>query len=98
MSARPYCSECAPVYDLGGVLQSTQSVKSADGYSFDVTGLIKDKYSKGDSSVSLQVRGVEGLWESMGQSGCSVENNWEKLDVSFDSVSGNGPYLEIVYR
>jgi hypothetical protein len=96
--ARPYCSECAPVYDLGGVLQSSQSVKSADRYSFDVSALIKDKYSKGDSSVSLQVRGVEGLWESMGQSGCSVENNWEKLDVSFDSASGNAPYLEIIYK
>ena len=95
---RPYCSECAPVYDLGGVLQSSSQVSTPNRYSFDVTGLIKDKYSKGDSSVSLQVRGVEGLWESMGQSGCSVDNNWEKLDVSFDSVTGNGPYLEIVYK
>ena len=96
--ARPYCSECAPVYDLGGVLQSGQLVSSADRYSFDVTELIKDKYVKGDSSVSLQVRGVEGLWESGGQSMCSVPDNWENLDVSFDSVSGNGPYLEIVYH
>ena len=96
--ARPYCSECAPVYDLGGVLQSTQSVKSADRYSFDVSALVKDKYSAGDSSVSLQVRGVEGLWESGGQSMCSVPDNWENLDVSFDSLSGNGPYLEIVYK
>jgi hypothetical protein len=96
--ARPYCSECAQLYDLGGVLQFAQPVNSADRYSFDVSALIRDKYSRGDSSVSLQVRGFEGLWEALGQSGCSVENNWEKQDVSFDSASGNAPYLEIVYK
>jgi hypothetical protein len=95
---KPYCGECAPMHNLGGSLQSTTDVVSPGPVGLDVSSLVKEAYSRGDRYVSVQVRGAEGVWEKDGDSSCSLLDGWEKLDVSFDSVSGNGPYLEIVTK
>ena len=94
---KPYCGECKPLYDIDGTIASSAEISSAGQYSFDVTNSVKEKLA-GDSMVSLQVRGVEGLWESQGPSSCTVENEWDKRDVSFDAGGRDGPYLEIAYK
>ncbi len=94
---KPYCGECKPLYDLDGTVASSVEISSAGQYSFDVTNSMKDKLA-GGGIVSLQVRGAEGLWESLGQSSCTVENDWDKRDVSFDAGGRDGPYLEVVYK
>ncbi len=94
---KPYCGECKPLYELDGTVASSAEVSSAGQYSFDVTNQVEDKLI-GDGTVSLQIRGAEGLWESLGQSSCTVENDWDKKDISFDAGGRDGPYLEVVYR
>ncbi len=94
---QPYCGECKPLYDIDGTVASSTEISSTGQYSFNLTNQLKDKMA-GDGIVSLQIRGAEGLWESQGQSSCSVENEWDKRDVSFDAGGRDGPYLEIVYR
>ena len=93
---KPYCGECKPLYDIDGTITSSGEISSAGQYSFDVTNSVKDRL--GGGIVSLQIRGAEGLWESQGQSSCSIENDWDKRDISFDAGGRDGPYLEIVYR
>ncbi len=94
---KPYCGECKPLYDLDGTVASSAEISSARQYSFDVTNSVKDKL-QGDGIVSLQIRGAEGLWESQGQSSCTIENDWDKRDISIDAGGRDGPYLEVVYR
>ncbi len=94
---KPYCGECKPLYDLDGTFASSAEISSTGQYSFGLTNSLKDK-SAGYGIVSLQIRGAEGLWEAQGQSSCTVENDWDKRDVSFDAGGREGPYLEIVYR
>ncbi len=94
---KPYCGECKPLYDIDGTVASSAELSSTGQYSFDVTNQLKEKIA-GDGIVSLQIRGAEGLWENQGQSSCSVENDWDKRDVSFDAGGRDGPYLEVVYK
>ena len=94
---KPYCGECKPLFDIAGTLASSTEISTAGPYSFDLTSLLKEKIA-GGGIVSLQVRGVEGLWETKGQNSCSIENEWDKLDTSFDAGGREGPYLEIVYK
>ncbi len=94
---KPYCGECKPLYDIAGTLASSAEMSSAGQYAFDVTNPVKEKLA-GDGIVSLQIRGEEGLWESLGQSSCSIENDWDKRDISFDAGGRDGPYLEIAYK
>ena len=94
---KPYCGECKPLYDLDGTVASSAEISSAGQYSFDVTSPVKEKLAS-DGIVSLQIRGADGLWESQGQSSCTIENDWDKRDISFDAGGRDGPYLEIVYR
>ena len=94
---KPYCGECKPIYDLSGSLSSSSDVPQTGSYSFDISEIVKGKVTS-DGIVSLQIRGAEGLWERLGQSSCSVGNDWDKRDISFDAGGRNGPYLEVVYR
>ena len=94
---KPYCGECKPLYDLGGTVAASAEISSAGQYSFDVTNSIKEKLA-GNGIVSLQVRGAEGIWESLGQTSCSIENDWNKRDVSFVAGGRDGPYLGLSYK
>ena len=94
---KPYCGECTPLYDIDGAVASSAEISTAGQYSFDVTNHVKEKLA-GDGIVSLQIRSAEGLWESLGQSSCTVENEWDKRDVSFDAGGRDGPYMEVVYK
>ena len=66
--------------------------------SFDVTGLVNSAYSSVDKTVSLQVRGVEDLWNTEGASTCGETNDWTHQDVEFYGMGANQPYLDIVYK
>ena len=92
---KPYCGECKPLYDLGGTKISSAPISSGD-YSFDVSHIVKEKAASA-GTVSLQIRGLEGLWDTDKENSCSLENNWDKRDISF-TAGADGPYLEITYN
>jgi len=96
---RPYCKECADIYDGGALSQlSTLQVNNAGRVSFDVTGIVKDSYAAGKSNVLFTVGGEEGFWESEGKASCNKEGDWTKKDVEFAGKGEGEPYLEILYK
>ena len=94
---QPYCAECKPVYYLLGGVEDRAQVGNDGTYSFDVTGLVNSAYSGADKTVSLQVRGLEDLWNTEGASSCGEANDWTHQDVEFYGMGPSQPYLEIVY-
>ena len=95
---QPYCAECRPVYDLLGGIEDKAQIGNDGKYSFDVIGLVNSAYSGTDKTVSLQVRGVEDLWNTEGASSCGKLVDWARQDVEFYGMGPSQPYLEMVYK
>jgi len=96
--ARPYCEQCAPLFDFaGGVERSAQTIGSGGKVSYDLTDQVKEAYSGGLSALDLQVRGEEDVWASAGKDSCGRKDDWIKQDAEFAGIVGSKPYLEIVY-
>ena len=95
---RPYCQECASLFDSkGSTQQSVQKVTDSGKVSFDVSEAVKQAYAGKAASLSLQVRGIEDIWQSIGQGSCGAVNDWVRQDVEFYGKGVIGPKLEIDY-
>ncbi len=85
--SQPLCEECMSLHNIGGNKISTGTVENAATYSFDITDYLKDELSKGETIMSLQIRGNEE------PSPCDKTNDWTKQSVEFD----NAPILKVLY-
>jgi len=96
--SRPYCEQCASLFDFAGGVQRSAQTISGGKVSYDLTDQVKEAYSSGLSTLSLQLRGEEDVWASAGKDSCGRLNDWVKQDVEFAGSVGGKPYLEIVYK
>jgi hypothetical protein len=96
---RPYCKECADVYEGGlNPLPKTLKVESAGTVSFDVTDSVKAALSAGKTALLYTIGGEEGTWDREGKASCSAVGEWTMKDVEFVGNGDRAPYLEIVYK
>jgi len=96
--SQPYCEQCAPSFDFAGGVQRSAQTISGGKVSFDLSDQVKEAYSGGLSTLSLQLRGEEDVWASAGKDSCGRKDDWVKQDVEFAGSVGSKPYLEIVYK
>ncbi len=94
---QPYCKECSSLFELGGSLISTTSVSKSGDYSFDVKDVITGKQKTSAKEISFQIQGDESVWESMQKDSCTKQKDWDRYDAKFSGVSGDKPYLKVIY-
>ena len=93
--AKPYCSECRPLFEAPGQKLSAKSVAGPGTYFFDVSDAVKKAYYSGGRLLSFQLRGKED-YPQPESSLCGAGDDWKRYDLDFRGES-DGPQLEIVY-
>jgi hypothetical protein len=92
---KPYCQECAPLFEAGKSKIASAEVKDAQEYSIDITEAVLSALNTDEKRLLLQLRGVEDVWAREGESSCSDSGAWSEQDVQF---SEDGMILKLLYK
>ncbi|MEM2918203.1 MAG: hypothetical protein QXY62_01720 [Candidatus Altiarchaeota archaeon] len=91
---QPYCPECLQLYDLNGEVIASKFISNSGIHEFDITDIFKRKVNAKEEYISLQIRGEEDVWNTLGKDSCLNPKDWDKKNIA---ISGStATYLQIL--